>query len=157
MDHLPEYMGEGLIGLSKRDSNIEKEPTLVEALYSNGMISEASFSLLLTTRECEKNSLLTLGGFKQEYFRKEMHFVSSKNKEFWDIGFNKSMVKMGSREFELHFLSNQLMLDSGTTKITFSKQNMNILIDKFVREFAIECDFVKNGLEDLECSEVDVN
>jgi hypothetical protein len=34
---------------------------------------------------------------------------------------------------------------------------MNILIDKLVREFGIECDFVKNGLEDLECREVDVN
>lgn len=34
---------------------------------------------------------------------------------------------------------------------------MNILIDKLVREFGIECDFVKNGLEDLECNEVDVN
>lgn len=57
-------MGEGLIGLSKRDSNFEKELTLVEALYENGMISEASFSLLLTSQECENNSLLTLGGYK---------------------------------------------------------------------------------------------
>jgi len=29
---LPEYMGEGLIGLSKRNSNLDKEPTFIEAL-----------------------------------------------------------------------------------------------------------------------------
>jgi hypothetical protein len=34
---------------------------------------------------------------------------------------------------------------------------MNILIDKLVREFGIECDLVRNGLEDLECNEVDVD
>jgi hypothetical protein len=41
--------------------------------------------------------------------------------EFWNVKFSKSRVQMGAREFELRFEATQLMLDSGTTKITFSK------------------------------------
>ena len=118
---LPEFLGQGLIGLGKKGKD-DQQSTFVEGLNTQGVIKLPIFSLYFSSDCCSYDSLLTIGDYRRDLYTGDMQFVQSLNEEFWDIDYRQLLLTNDRNENKFIEVDNPtklLLIDSGTTKLGF--------------------------------------
>eukprot|EP00607_Mallomonas_marina_P009793 CAMPEP_0182419564 /NCGR_PEP_ID=MMETSP1167-20130531/3990_1 /TAXON_ID=2988 /ORGANISM="Mallomonas Sp, Strain CCMP3275" /LENGTH=356 /DNA_ID=CAMNT_0024594549 /DNA_START=179 /DNA_END=1249 /DNA_ORIENTATION=+ len=105
---------DGIFGLAFRILSVNKTPTPIENLYSNGIIEKAQFAFFLGTKDGDDGELV-IGGYDTHHFTGELDWVPLSSSTYWQIKLDD--IKIGDHSVTT---SNELVaiVDSGTSLVT---------------------------------------
>lgn len=121
---LKRISSDGIIGLGRKGDS-EFNVSLTDILYDQKIIDKKIFSLYLTGQKCVGNSILTLGGYDTNLINGEVNYLDIVKDNMWAVGINGVTLEVDSKyKRELDIEAKYAVIDSGTTKITFSTKDL---------------------------------
>ena len=179
-EDLSNIKSDGLLGLGRsKDSEVGK--TFLDILIENKIIQKKVFSLRLNPNQrCENESSIIFGGYESHISEDKIRYVNLSLENYWSVPISSLSLNYSSTyitiEFqikikkiciipkniktfspeadfiELEIVTRHAIIDSGTTKVTFPRKDVEKIIAGFA-EKQIECWIGTNwqGIEELEC------
>jgi hypothetical protein len=77
------------------------------------------FISYLTNEACKSTSVLSLGGVRTDFYAGTPMFTNSKSQDFWSVEYLSVAFNQNGQVLKLALKTKQLLIDSGTTKLTF--------------------------------------
>ncbi|KAM3141360.1 hypothetical protein pb186bvf_006478 [Paramecium bursaria] len=137
------FQADGIIGFSQF---VDDQINLIEVLFENQVIKNKSIGLYLTDKYCKQESVLTLGGFRQDLFKEQLKYAPVKHELYWNVEFKEVAIISNVKQIIQTRISH-LMIDSGTSRITLPQYEF----EQFMHQLG-DCDKTEhNGQITMEC------
>ena len=144
---------DGILGMAYSSISVNKNPTIFEAAYNQGLVSSKTFAFYLGNSDSDYGELV-LGGYDEAHFTGEITWVPLIAETYWEILLEG--VTVDSTSYESSGV--KAIVDTGTSLLTGPSATVKAIADQIGAkslsngEYLVSCsadlpdlDFVING------------